>query len=192
MVKPPMSESDLVRALALGRPEAFEEIVERYEKPLINFIVKYVDDRAAAEDVFQETFVRVVRSIGDYEPRAGLATWIFTIARNLSLDHLRSRKRRREAPIDGTNVIAMPAAAPAPDAREEAERVREAVQRLSPPKREAVVLRFFSGLSYEEIGRMVGAPTGTIKFRVHEAMRDLAALLKRDQGGYAHDVQGSA
>ena len=188
-------ETALVRDLMLGRAEAFETLAARYERPLMNFIGSYVNDRASAEDIFQETFVRVIRSISDYTPDAGLGTWIFTIARNLSLDHLRRRKRRRESPIENeANIIPMPSPGPeaAPVAAERSDKLFAAMQKLSPKKREVVVLRFFSDHTYEDMAAMLGAPVGTLKFRVHEAVHELAKLLKPDFGEDAHEVSGSA
>src|SRR5258705_13486119 len=94
------SESDLVRRCARGEEAAYRELVERVEKPLVNFVRRYLDDPSTAEDVFQETFVRVVRTLGDFKPQASLTTWIFTIARNLCLDRLKSRRRHREVSLD--------------------------------------------------------------------------------------------
>jgi RNA polymerase sigma-70 factor (ECF subfamily) len=184
-------EAELVRELALGRPEAFERLVARYERPLMGFIGATVGDAAAAEDIFQETFVRVIRSIGDYRPQAGLATWIFTIARNLALDHLRRRKRRREVPL---NVIPMPRPGPeaALQAAERSDKLRDAMARLAPKKREVLALRFFANMGYEEMAGLLGAPEGTLKFRVHEALRELSASLKSVFGEESHELSGSA
>jgi RNA polymerase sigma-70 factor (ECF subfamily) len=185
-------EAELVRGLVLGRPEAFEALAARYERPLLSFIGAYVADPAAADDVFQETLVRVVRSISEYRPQAGLGSWIFTIARNQALDHLRRRRRRREVPLG--NVIPMTQPPPEADSArtERFDQVRAALQELPPPKREAVALRFFSNLGYEEMSDLLGAPVGTLKFRVHEALRELALLLKRRFGEDAHELSGSA
>lgn len=195
---------DLLRRCARMDAAAYRELVERLEKPLVNFLYRFVGERHAAEDLFQETFVRVVRSVGEFRPEASLGTWIFTIARNLALDYLKARKRRREMPLEaggeaeGGRVIsfrdALPAAAPGPAARaesgEEERRLAEALRELGPAKHEALVLRVYAGLSYAEIARVVKAPVGTVKFRVHEAVRDLARKLaaggRRDglrQGG---------
>lgn len=193
------TDDDLVRRCARGEEAAYRELVSRIEKPLINFVRRYLNEPAAAEDVFQETMVRVVRTLGDYRPTASLTTWIFTIARNLCLDRLKMRKRHREVSMDAGaedargKVIdfreAVRAIAPAPEARveerEEAARLLDSIGKLTPAKREALVLRQFSGLSYQEIASIVDAPVGTVKFRVHEAIQDLAKLM----GGDARQVE---
>lgn len=196
-------EDELIRGLILGQSAAFEQLAAQYERPLINFIAAYVGDLAAAEDLYQETFVRVIRSISDYRPEAGLATWIYTIARNLALDHLRRRKRRREVSLarsegpEEANVIYLDrrsSAAPeaAPEAAERSDKLLRSMQRLSPKKREAVVLRFFSDMNYDEMSRLLETPVGTLKFRVHEALHDLSGLLRDAFGEEAHEVSGSA
>ncbi|MCI0342447.1 MAG: sigma-70 family RNA polymerase sigma factor [Planctomycetales bacterium] len=176
-------------------PGALEALVERYEQPLMNFIARMIGDRVEAEDLFQETFVRVMRSAGRYTPKARFSTWLFTIARNLSIDHLKKRRGLPTVPLDSIEEEA-PAAAPprtrgrggepegsGPDPSEAAATaesvvaVRRAIAALSPPKREALTLRLYQGLPYAEIAQVVRAPVGTVKFRVHEAVREVAEAL---------------
>lgn len=184
-------EADLLARCARGEEKAYRELVGRLEKPLMNFIFRYVGERTLAEDLFQETFVRVLRTLPDFRPEASVATWIFTIARNLCLDHAKAKKRHREVPLDAAasreegDVIPfrdlLRSASPSPDARaEEAEmerRVLDALRRLTPAKREALVLRLYADVSYQEIAQIVDAPVGTVKFRVHEALNDLSKML---------------
>jgi len=184
-------EEDLLQRCARGDAAAYRELVERLEKPLINFILRYVGERHAAEDLFQETFVRIVRTLGEFRPEASLSTWIYTIARNLCLDHLKAKRRHRETALDqtisedGGRILyfkeLIQSGLPGPGQRaqmtEEERRVVEALAALSPAKREALVLRIYAGLPYSEIGRIVKSPVGTVKFRIHEALQDLAREL---------------
>lgn len=194
-------EDELLRRCARGDSAAYRELVESVEKPLINFLLRYVGERQVAEDLFQETFVRVVRSIGEFRPDASLTTWIYTIARNLALDHLKARRRHRETPLDaaaseeGGRVIYFRDVLRAgeglepgtrAESTEDERRVSEALGRLGPAKREALILRVYAGLSYAEVARVVDAPVGTVKFRIHEAVRELGALLGADESGAAH------
>src|SRR5689334_518525 len=155
-------EDDLLRKCARGEAAAYRELVERIEKPLVNFILRFVGERHVAEDLFQETFVRVVKTLGTFRPEASLSTWIFTIARNLSLDWLKAKRRHRELALDAVTseekgrVIyfkdMLRSGVPAPDDRveatEEERRVTAALAGLSPIKREALVLRIYAGLQY--------------------------------------------
>jgi len=184
-------EDDLLRKCARGDSAAYRELVERLEKPLVNFILRFVGERHVAEDLFQETFVRVVKTLGSFRPEASLSTWIFTIARNLSLDWLKAKRRHREMALDAVtseekgrviyfkDVMRSSSASPGDRAEstEEERRVTAALAQLSPIKREALVLRIYAGLQYSEIARIQNAPVGTVKFRIHEAVRDLSKLM---------------
>ncbi len=184
-------DEELLRRCARGDAAAYRELVERVEKPLVNFILRFVGERNVAEDLFQETFVRVVKTLGSFKPEASLSTWIFTIARNLSLDWLKAKRRHRETPLDAASseekgrVIyfkdVLRSGADAPEDRAEASederRVSANLSQLSPIKREALVLRIYAGLQYSEIARIQNAPVGTVKFRIHEALKDLSQLM---------------
>ena len=188
-------DQELLRRCARGDAAAYRELVERVEKPLVNFILRFVGERHVAEDLFQETFVRVVKTLGSFRPEASLSTWIFTIARNLSLDWLKAKRRHREMPLDGVtseekgkviyfkDVIRSGAAAPEDRAEmtEDERRVTAALSKLSPIKREALVLRMYAGLQYSEIARIQDAPVGTVKFRIHEALKDLTQLMGAEE-----------
>ncbi len=183
---------NLVERCAKGDEAAYRELVASVEKPLLRFIHRYVGDESAAEDLFQETFVRVIRNAATYRPEASVSTWVFTIARNLCLDLLKSRKRHREVSIDaakpgeGGDVIdfreALRATTAGPEAvadgLDQQRKLRAAIGNIQGPKREALLLRVYAGLSYQEIAKVTGSPVGTAKFRVHEAVQELAALLK--------------
>lgn len=193
----------LVEGLRAGDADAYRCVVELFERPLLNFIQRSVGAPALAEDLFQETFVRVVQSISTYEPRAAFSTWVFTIARNLCLDYHKHQRLVRQvsldAPVadDGGGVIPFSDAlaarqtdpSEAASAREEAGRVREAIASLSPILRETLILRVYNRLSYEEIAEIVGAPIGTVKFRVHDAVRQLGkAMGVKEEPGETRDV----
>jgi RNA polymerase sigma-70 factor (ECF subfamily) len=190
----PLQERKLLKRLLQGDEAAYAELVERYEKPLVNFIVRYVGNRTVAEDLFQETFYRMIRSLDAYRPQAGFGTWLFTIARNLSLDHLKGVRRHREVsldapqPVEGREVSyreALPAGGtPAEEVlerREGMERVGSALRRLPPKLRETLLLRVYHDLPYRDIARITRAPVGTAKYRVHEAVHALARLLGEEE-----------
>ncbi len=184
-------ETELLTRCARGEEKAYRDLVERLEKPLINFIHRYVGERNLAEDLFQETFVRVLRNLADFRPEASVGTWIFTIARNLCLDHLKAKKRHREVSLEAPasdsegRVIefkeVLRGKEISPSSRVERSELKadavRALGHLAPAKREALVLRLYSELPYQEISQVVGAPVGTVKFRVHEALRDLAEIM---------------
>jgi RNA polymerase sigma-70 factor (ECF subfamily) len=185
-------EQELLRRVRKKDPKAYEELVERMEKPLMNFIYRFVLDKDTAEDIFQETFLRVVKSIHRFKPKPSLSSWIFKIARNLCIDHLRKLKRHPQVSFDAyqedeegkllyfSNAILTYDKTPAEEARVKEERrlLHQAISRLSPQKREALILRVFLDMPYSDIAKIVSTPVGTIKYRVHEAMVELSKLLR--------------
>ena len=199
-------DQELIRRCAQGDSAAYRTLVEQLEKPLVNFIYRFVGERHTAEDIFQETFVRVVRTVANFRPEASLTTWIYTIARNLSLDHLKARRRHREVPIDAPSAdregkliyfrdaLRSNWAGPGTKAesQEDEERVARALSALTPAKREALSMRLYADLPYADIARIVNAPVGTIKFRVHEAVHDIARMLGDDEGENPAAVEGGA
>ena len=145
-----------------------------------------VRDRALAEDLAQETFVKAFRSLASYDRQRKLSSWLFTIAHNTTIDHLR-RKRLATVPleVEGDEVSPVDRAA-APDA-ESPERValradllrafEAALTELRPDHAEVLVLRFQEGMAYDEIAEVMGLPLGTVKTHLHRARKALAARL---------------
>ena len=190
-------ELDLLKRCERGDESAYRELVERFERPLIQFIVRYVDDASLAEDLFQETFLRVLKHLREYRPEGAFSTWLYTIARNLCLDHLKHVRRVKMTSLDapageeGGKVLylqdVLKDGGPAPEEKadlSEAEaRVREAVSKLPPVKKEALVLRIYQNLSYKEIAEITDCPVGTAKYRVHEALEALGELVRAGMGG---------
>ncbi len=188
----PLAERKLLKRLLQGDEAAYAELLDRYEKPLVSFLLRYVGNRTVAEDLFQETCYRMMRALDDYRPRAGFGTWLFTIARNLALDHLKGLRRHREVSLDASQAgdrelsyrEALADDGGTPDAaavrREESDRFGEALRRLAPRLRETLLLRVYHGLAYRDIARITRAPVGTAKYRVHEAVHVLARLMGHD------------
>ncbi len=186
-----MPEEKLLKSLIVGQEKAYEELTSSLEKPLMNFIYQYIHDLHTAEDIFQETFIRVVRKISDFKPNSKLSTWIFTIARNLCLDYIKSKKRKRDVsleeesendqskPVSLKNLFGSKYLTPGEvlEKTEQQIKVREALSRLSHVKREALILRTYLDLSYEEISKITDAPVGTCKYRVHQALMDIGEAL---------------
>jgi len=155
--------------------------------PLERFVLHYVRDRHAAEDLVQETFLRAHRNLGRYRGRASLKTWIFSIARNLCLDHLRAAGRSRLRLVDPglTSEISEPAR-PDPGRRVDLDdcrdRVSRALARLSPQSRELLILRMYHGLGYREIARRCGMAPAGIGTRIARALEGLTRGLQLREG----------
>jgi RNA polymerase sigma-70 factor (ECF subfamily) len=175
----------VVRALS-GREDGFEELVRRYQRPIVAYVYRMVGDYDAALDLAQEVFIRVYNSLGRYRAEFKFSTWIYRIAHNAAIDHLRrvgaSRTEEMTVEGEGGSSFEKPLASKAPSPEQETERgerraeIEEVVAQLTPAYRELIVLRHSHDLSYDEIAEVTGLPLGTVKnriFRAREAMREL-------------------
>jgi RNA polymerase sigma-70 factor (ECF subfamily) len=158
--------------------------VRRYQRPVISLLVRLTGDPALAEDLAQDTFVKAFRNLAAFDATRRLSAWILRIAHNVGIDAIR-RRRIRIVSIDAVpGPGAAPAAdPPAPSMPDPVERhaLRDALQSamatLRPDQREAVVLRYEEGLSFEEIGQVLGIPEVTARSHVHRARKELARVL---------------
>lgn len=174
---------ELVQGLAAGRPEAFEALVRDYGDRLYRFIKRMAGERWA-EDLTQEVFVRVHRSIRSYRPTGRFESWLFTIASHLAIDFL--RKQRPEASLSEVDAELSPERFASKglqpsDALEEGERRRallRAVERLPVDQKQVFLLREEAGLSFKEIAEIAGCPLNTALGRMHYAMEHLRRSLK--------------
>ncbi|MFL6337455.1 MAG: RNA polymerase sigma factor [Pyrinomonadaceae bacterium] len=175
----------VVRALS-GREDGFEELVRRYQRPIVAYVYRMVGDYDAALDLAQEVFIKVYNSLGRYRPEFKFSTWIYRIAHNAAIDHLRrlGAARIEEMEVEGQEgtTFEKPLASKAPTPEQETERgerraeIEEVVAQLPPAYRELIVLRHSHDLSYDEIAEVTSLPLGTVKnriFRAREAMREL-------------------
>ena len=180
-----LSDEDLMLMFKYGRVDAFDLLFEKYRRPLANYIRQMLGDAAAAEDLFQEVFVQVVRAAGRYQVTAKFSTWLYTIATNRCLNHLGSaghRFGRRVIPLhDDAVEPASNAAGPEQLAveRELADELRRVVADLPSGQRAAFVLRETHGKPYQEIAEILDQPMGTVKTNLHRARETIRAQMKR-------------
>ena len=168
-----------------GSQRAFEQIVRRYQRPVLSLLVRLTGDRALAEDLAQETFIKTFRSLAAFDVTRRLSSWILRIAHNTAIDAMR-RRRIPAISIDttaGSGELRRvePAAPLTPDPVERAALNRAlegAMAMLKPDQREAVALRYEEGLSFDEIGQVLGIPEVTARSHVHRARKELARLLE--------------
>jgi len=174
------SDERLMQAVKAGSVPAFQALYDRHHGAVFAFVVGSLGDRSIAEDLVQETFLRVFTHREDYRPAARFRTWLFTIARNLLIDQLRRRggdpEREAGEPAD---AVADPGATPLQraEAQELAERLQAAVLRLPPAQREVLLLSRFAGLTDEEVAVVTGASPGAVRVALHRALRRLQELL---------------
>jgi RNA polymerase sigma-70 factor (ECF subfamily) len=189
-VAPDETDEQLMRRFQRGEARAFETLMRRHRTPIHSFLCRLLGDRARAEDLLQETFLRVIRGLGDWEPRATVRTWLFTIARNLAADEARRRVHRDADPLDAprgggqapAQRLADGGRAP-DDAAGDAQLrplLEAALAGLPDEQREVFLLREHAGLSFPEIAEATGANENTVKSRMRYALvalRDRLAAL---------------
>ncbi|MGH7516269.1 MAG: RNA polymerase sigma factor [Gemmatimonadales bacterium] len=175
-------------ALARGGEEvAYRELVRRYERPLFSLLYRMVRDRELAEDLAQETFVKALNAIDSYRPEYKFSSWIFKIANNAAIDHLR-RRELDTLSLEGSPHAETPEAIEATalqigdrqaspldevEARELGGEIEAAIARLRSEYRSCILLRHVEGRAYEEIAEILGLPLGTVKTYIHRARNEL-------------------
>lgn len=165
-----------------GSQPAFEQIVRRYQRPVISVIVRMTGDRTQAEDLAQETFVKAFRRLKSFDSTRRLSSWLFRIAHNTTLDALR-RLKPEVVELEGLSEgdpHRDPAAPPAPDPLEQAAlgaALNRALLSLRPDYRAAIALRYDQQLPFDEIGQILGVPEVTARTYVHRARKELARSL---------------
>ena len=164
-----MEEHELIGRLKEGDSDAIGEIVEKYKGPLFAFIMRMITDHAAAEDIFQETWLRVIRYVRNFRGDAKFSTWLFQIALNLCRDAERKKKRWSHVPIEdyANSLSSEPDIDPIRILK--AQQVQKIVAGLPVKMREVIVLRYYHDLSDQEISGIVGCPVGTVKSRFYRA-----------------------
>jgi len=185
-----LDERSLVRRCKDQEPQAFDQVVLRYQERILNVLVRMTGDYQTACDLCQETFLKAYRAIRTFEERSALSTWLYRIATNLCLSHRRTRRRRPELSLDGLTdpdgekpgyEVADSSMEPGAtlEVKERREKVRRMIATLDPDFRAVVVLRDMEGLSYEEIADALGVPVGTVRSRLHRARLELKDKLKQ-------------
>ena len=187
------ADADLVRQAGEGDRDAFRELFERYQRRVLSVVMGMLHDRDAALDVTQDTFIKAYRSIDRFKGEASFYTWIYRIAVNLAIDWQRREWRRpmaaptRSPSGDGPEEDAIdrigdetPGNDPflATRDRQLRERVREAIEELTPDHKAVILLRDVEGLSYDEISRAMQCSIGTVMSRLHYARKKLQKRLK--------------
>lgn len=178
-------------AFKAGDARAFETLVRRHRTPVFNFILRFTGHRARAEDVLQETWLKVVRSAGEYTPKAKFTTWLYTIARNLCVDSARKESYRQasslEAPAGAEGEEGRPLGEGLPDTGPSPERgahnarlrplLERALASLPEEQREVFILREYSGIPFKDIAEVTGVSENTVKSRMRYALDGLRRRL---------------
>jgi RNA polymerase sigma-70 factor (ECF subfamily) len=176
-----VDDRELMIRVKDGEQTALEYLFTRWEGRLFAFFYRSGCPPSYVEDLTQEALVSVYRRRQRYDPDRPFAPWIYGIARLVWKDYLRHHGREKVRAVPLEVATRVPSSEPSPsgvaEAREEAERVRAAIEALPEEQRVTFILRHYEGLSYEEISQALEVPLGTVKWRIHEAVRRLESLL---------------
>ena len=185
MIPLPVSIDVTIQRAAEGDQSAWDTIVRTYWRKVFNVAYRFVGTYDEAEDLTQEIFLKVFRSLATFDRRANFQTWLISVSRNLCIDRYRSGRRDREVfarEVDAATVQAA-SSGPSPQARVETQDrvalLREALRALSPALRTAVLLRDIHELSYHEIAGKLGIAEGTVKSRINRGRAELARQIQR-------------
>ena len=186
-----LTDQEVVLLARSGREAAYRELIRRYERPVFALLFRMVRDRELAEDLSQETFIKALNAIESYRPEFKFSSWIFKIANNAAIDHLR-RRELDTLSLDGSPHAETPEAMQATalqigarqespldtvEAKELGSEIEEAIGRLRPEYRSCILLRHVEGRAYEEIAEILDLPLGTVKTYIHRARNELRVAL---------------
>ena len=186
-----LGDREVVALAKAGKEAAYRELLSRYERPVFSLIYRMVRDRALAEDLSQETFIKVLNALDSYRPEYKFSSWIFKIANNAAIDQLRKRE------LDTLSLDGAPGARTAEEieatalqatdrgesplaeleSRELGSEIEQAIGKLRPEYRTAILLRHVEGRAYEEIAEVMDLPLGTVKTYIHRARLELREYL---------------
>src|SRR5436309_3404675 len=179
-----LTDGELIAGAVSGRVDGFEEMVRRYQRPITSYVFRMLGDYESALDVTQEVFIKVYNSLRKYSPEYKFSTWLYRIAHNAAIDHMRRNSVTAQSieaeNADGTYQIQIESGRPSPEQDHERSEWRtqiDSVVRCLPPAyRDLILLRHARDLSYDEIAEVTGLPLGTVKnrlFRAREMMRQI-------------------
>lgn len=187
-----LTDQQVVGFALKGRESAYRELIDRYQRPVFSLIHRMVRDREQAEDLAQDSFIKVLNALHRYKPEYKFSSWIFKIAHNTALDHLRKKTPEAfslegsphadaEEEAQATSIAAV-AGDRTPEEyasdRELAAEIEEALDGLRPEYRSVIVLWHIEGRPYEEIAEILGVPLGTAKTHIHRARKELRGMLE--------------
>jgi RNA polymerase sigma-70 factor (ECF subfamily) len=182
--------TEIARGLRRRDPDLLDRLIEQYQHRLLRYLIHLTGHRELAEDLFQETWIRVLERGHQFNDKFAFSTWLFAVARNLAIDHMR---RKQPASLDGLMnddnddaPFDVPATGQASAfdktlQREQNEQIAAGMQHLPAEYREALVLRFQEGMSLEEIASVASVPLGTVKSRIYRGLSTLEPWLKGAQ-----------
>jgi RNA polymerase sigma-70 factor (ECF subfamily) len=176
----PQPEFDVLRKAQKGDERAFGLILLSYETPVFNYVLRMVGDRALAEDLTQEIFLRIYQGLPGFSLRCRFTTWLFQVAKNRVLDELRARERKPQSVVNLEDIPPLEVVDAPPERVEAIDAVWRAVALLNPDLKMALLLRDIVGLSYIEIADSLEITLATVKWRIFKAREEVQLSLARE------------
>ena len=176
----PQPEFDVLRKAQRGDERAFRTILDAYETPVFNYVLRMVGDRALAEDLTQEIFLRIYQGLPGFSLRCRFTTWLFQVAKNRVLDELRARERKPQSVVTLDDIPPLEVVDAPPERVEAIDAVWRAVALLNPDLKMALLLRDIVGLSYIEIADSLEITLATVKWRIFKAREEVQLSLARE------------
>jgi RNA polymerase sigma-70 factor (ECF subfamily) len=182
---PPLASDEIIERCLNGDQAAWEAIVRLYWRKVFNVAYKFVGRHDMAEDLTQDVFLKLYKSLDTFDRRANFQTWLISVSRNLCIDHYRSVRKERETisrDVDAADLHPVSPDLPADTRLERADRVvllRQALDKLAPTLRTAVMLRDIQELTYQEIADKLHLPEGTVKSRINRGRTELSRQIQK-------------
>jgi RNA polymerase sigma-70 factor (ECF subfamily) len=177
-------EAQIATGLRRRDPDLLDALIERYQHRLLRYLIHLTGERATAEDLFQETWIRVLEKGHQYDGKSRFATWLMTIAHNVAIDHLRKKRpasldemRDKEDAAPFEPVAVDPSPLDNVSAMEDGVRIQAALEQIAPIFREVLVLRFQEQMKLEEIAKLIDIPLATVKTRLYRGVNALRPAL---------------
>jgi RNA polymerase sigma-70 factor (ECF subfamily) len=181
----PLAPDEIIERCLNGDQAAWEAIVRLYWRKVFNVAYKFVGRHDMAEDLTQDVFLKLYKSLDTFDRRANFQTWLISVSRNLCIDHYRSVRKERETinrDVDASELMPISTDLPADTRIERHDRVvllRQALDKLAPTLRTAVMLRDIQELTYQEIADQLHLPEGTVKSRINRGRTELARQIQK-------------
>jgi RNA polymerase sigma-70 factor, ECF subfamily len=172
----PQGEREEIEACQNGEREAFDRLVERYQRDIYRLCYRYVNNHEDANDMAQEAFLKAYRAIGRFRGDSSFSTWLYRIAVNTCLNFRAARKPESQELPEGLADV-REGAPSVLEGREQAVRVRRAVSRLPEKQRATLILKIYHDLTHEEVARILGSTVGTVKANLFHALGNLRKLM---------------
>ncbi len=172
-------DSEIVRQIQSGAAAAFDELMRRYKRPVVNFIFRMLGNAQDADDVAQDVFVRMYQNLDAYRAETKFSTWLFALARNAAIDRIRWRSRHRTESIESVpEIVASSGTAEEVNAREMGDQIAVAIAKLPEDQRTAIVLSEYHGMSYAEIAGVMRCSEKSVESRLYRARQTLRMSLQ--------------